>query len=116
MLLRKGVYSYEYMDNCERFDETSLPDKKAFYSELCQEDITDKDITDITDDITITKDITDAHAQNVFKKLKLKTLVIIMTCMFKVIHYCLLMYLETLETNVLKYLKLILLIFCLHQD
>ena len=62
------------MDSCERFDETSLPDKKAFYSELYQEDITDKDITDITDDITITKDITDAHAQNLFKKLKLKSL------------------------------------------
>ena len=74
LLLRKGVYSYEYMDSCERFDETSLPDKKAFYSELYQEDITDKDITDITDDITITKDITDAHAQNLFKKLKLKSL------------------------------------------
>ena len=33
-LLRKGVYPYEYMDIWGRFDETSLPDKKAFYSEL----------------------------------------------------------------------------------
>ena len=33
-LLRKGVYSYEYIDSWERFDENSLPDKKAFYSEL----------------------------------------------------------------------------------
>ena len=31
-LLRKGVYPYEYMDSWERFDETSLPDKEAFYS------------------------------------------------------------------------------------
>ena len=39
-----------------------------------------------------------------------------MTCMFKVIHYCFQMYLKTLETSVLKYMKSILLIFCLHQD
>ena len=43
LLLRKGVYPYEYMDSWERFNETSLPDKKAFYSELNLEDITDKD-------------------------------------------------------------------------
>ena len=43
LLLRKGVYPYEYMDSWERFDETSLPDKEAFYSELNLEDITDKD-------------------------------------------------------------------------
>ena len=42
LLLRKGVYPYEYMDKWERFDETLLPDKKAFYSELNLEDITDK--------------------------------------------------------------------------
>ena len=30
LLLRKGVYPYEYMDSWERFDETSLPDKKNF--------------------------------------------------------------------------------------
>ena len=34
MLLRKGVYPYEYMDSWERFNETSLPAKKDFYSEL----------------------------------------------------------------------------------
>ena len=28
--LRKGVYPYEYMDNWERFDETSLPIKSLF--------------------------------------------------------------------------------------
>ena len=30
LLLRKGVYPYEYMDNWERFDETSLPKKEPF--------------------------------------------------------------------------------------
>ena len=43
LLLRKGVYSYEYMDSWERFNETSLPPKKDFYSELILEDISDKD-------------------------------------------------------------------------
>ena len=58
LLLRKGVYPYEYMDSWERFNET-LPDKKAFYSELNLEDITDKDY---------------AHAQKVFEEFKLKNL------------------------------------------
>ena len=43
LLLRKGVYLYEYMDNWERFYEASLPDKEAFYSSLNMEDITDVD-------------------------------------------------------------------------
>ena len=43
LLLRKGVYPYEYMDSWERFNETSLPDKKACYSKLNLGEITDKD-------------------------------------------------------------------------
>ena len=43
MVLRKGVYPHEYMDTWERFNETSLPLKKFFYSELNLEDISDKD-------------------------------------------------------------------------
>ena len=38
LLLRKGIYPYQYMDSWERFDETSLPDKEAFYSKLNMED------------------------------------------------------------------------------
>ena len=34
LLLRKGIYPYEYIDSWERFDETSLPDKEDFYSSL----------------------------------------------------------------------------------
>ena len=41
LLLRKGVYPYKYMDSRERFNETSLPDIKSFYSELNLENITD---------------------------------------------------------------------------
>ena len=44
LLLRKGVYPYEYMDSWQRFDETSLPDKEVFYSNLNMEDITDVDL------------------------------------------------------------------------
>ena len=43
LLLRKGVYPYEYTDSWERFNETSLPNKEAFYSALNMEDITDVD-------------------------------------------------------------------------
>ena len=43
LLLRNCVYPYEYMDTWQRFDETSLPDKEAFYSNLNMGDITDVD-------------------------------------------------------------------------
>ena len=43
LLLRKGVYPYEYMDSWKRFNATSLPEKEAFYSNLNMEDITDGD-------------------------------------------------------------------------
>ena len=43
LLLRKGVYSYEYMDSWEKFNETSLPSKRDFYSNLNMEDIDDID-------------------------------------------------------------------------
>ena len=58
LLLRKGVYPYEYMNSWGRFNETSLPDKKASYSELNLEYITDKDYL---------------HAQKILKELKLKS-------------------------------------------
>ena len=39
--MQKGVCPYEYMDDWERFNETSLPEKEDFYSHLNMEDITD---------------------------------------------------------------------------
>ena len=52
LLLRKGVYPYEYMDSWERFADTRLPPKASFYSKLTGEHISDKDY---------------AHAQNVWE-------------------------------------------------
>ena len=43
LLLRKGVYPYQYMDSWEVFNEASLLDKESFYSNLNMEDITDVD-------------------------------------------------------------------------
>ena len=59
LLLRKGVYPYEYMDSWEKFNETSLPIKEDFYSHLNMEDI---------------KDIDYRHRNNVFNNFKLNNL------------------------------------------
>ena len=40
MLLRKGVYPYECMDGWDKFNETSIPSKESFYSNLTMENIT----------------------------------------------------------------------------
>ena len=59
LLLRKGVYPYEYMDSWRRFNETSLSSKKEFYSNLKMEDI---------------DEIAYRHGNNVFKSFKLENL------------------------------------------
>ena len=59
LLLKKGVYPYEDMDSWEKVNETSLPDKKVFYSELNKEGITDEEY---------------AHAQKVWKVSEIKNL------------------------------------------
>ena len=59
LLLRKGVYPYEYMGNWERFNETLLPSKESFYSNLNMENIDDIDYR---------------HGNNVFKRFKFKNL------------------------------------------
>ena len=45
ILFQKGVYPYEYIDDCEKFDEISLPEKEEFYSHLNMEDVTNADYT-----------------------------------------------------------------------
>ena len=59
ILLRKGVYPYEYMDEWDKFNGKKLPSKGSFYSNLTMEDISDTDYK---------------HANNVFKKFNLKNL------------------------------------------
>ena len=59
ILLRKGVYPYEYMDDWNKFNEKVLQRKESFYSNLTLENITKTDY---------------AHANNVFKKFNINNL------------------------------------------
>ena len=59
MLLRKGVYPYEYIDGWDKFNEKVLPGKESFYSNLTLENISETDY---------------AHANNVFKKFYINNL------------------------------------------
>ena len=59
MFLRKGVYPCEYMDGWDKFNETSIPSKESFYSNLTLENISETDYR---------------HANNVFKRFKLDNL------------------------------------------
>ena len=58
-MLRKGVYPYEYIDDWEKFNETSLPEEDDFHSHLDMEDLTDVDYT---------------HAKGVCKDFEIKNL------------------------------------------
>ena len=56
-LLQKNVYPYEYIDSWQKLDETTLPHKEAFHSNLNLEDISDEDY---------------AHAQKLWYVFKIK--------------------------------------------
>ena len=43
LLLKKGVYPYEYINDSEKFNETTLLGKEEFYNNLNMQDITDVD-------------------------------------------------------------------------
>ena len=57
LLLRKGVYPFQDMDNWEKFNETTLPLKEAFYSKLNRKCMSEEDY---------------AHAQKVLEMFKMK--------------------------------------------
>ena len=59
LLLRKGVYLYEYMDYWGKFNEITVPQKENIYSNLNMEDITDADYI---------------HAKTVCKNFEIKNL------------------------------------------
>ena len=59
LLLKNGVYPYDYVDCLKNFDETSLPPKEAFYSKLTGEGITDHDYQ---------------HAHTVWKEFNIETM------------------------------------------
>ena len=101
-MLRKGVYPDEYMDSWEKFNETSISPKEAYYRELNLEDITDKDYE---------------HTQKVWDVFEIKNLgedhdfyvqsdSLLLADVFE----------NFIEMRVLKYMNLILLVFCQHQD
>ena len=58
LLKQKGFYPYEYMDSEEKFNDTKLPPREAFYSRLSGKGITEKDYE---------------HARNVWNSFKMKT-------------------------------------------
>ena len=43
LVLRKGVYPYEYIDSQSKFEETQLPSIDKFYSKLSDDSINQKD-------------------------------------------------------------------------
>ena len=59
LMIKKGVYCYDYMDSFEKFNETELPSKEDFYSILNDEHISNEDYK---------------HAQTVWQTFKLKTM------------------------------------------
>ena len=41
LFIRKGAYPYEYMDDWQKFNKTTLPEKEEFYSQLNVDAITE---------------------------------------------------------------------------
>ena len=59
LMIRKGVYPYDYMDSFKKFEDTVLPTKDQFYSLLNDEHISDEDYQ---------------HAENVWKMFFMKNM------------------------------------------
>ena len=59
LLIKKGIYPYEYMDSWNKLNELKLPSKDKFYSKLNMSDVSDKDYD---------------HARKVWKEFKIKNM------------------------------------------
>ncbi|GBN55090.1 hypothetical protein AVEN_25253-1 [Araneus ventricosus] len=59
LLLREGIYPYEYMSSFSKFEETQLPPRSTFHSSTVNEGISEADYE---------------HAQNVWKCFEIKNL------------------------------------------
>ena len=59
LLVRKGVYPYEYMSSWDKFEESQLPPIEAFYSNLNMSNLSDDDYE---------------HAQRVWKEFRIRNL------------------------------------------
>ena len=59
LLIKKGIYPYEYMDSRNKFNECKLPSKDKFYSKLNMSDVSDKNYD---------------HARKVWKEFKIKNM------------------------------------------
>ena len=57
LLLRKGVFPYDWSNSWDKFDKTSLPPRKGFYSLLSQQNISKEDYE---------------HAQKVWQEFEMK--------------------------------------------
>ena len=57
--VRKGVYPYDYIDNIDKFNETTLPPREAFFNRLTDSHITEEDYS---------------HAVKVWEEFNCKTL------------------------------------------
>ena len=100
MLLQKGVYPYEDMDNWEKFHETPLPATESFYSNLNLENISDEDYehTQIVWNVFEIKNRAEYH------ELHVQTDRLLLADVF-----------ENFRNKCLTYMDLILYILCLHQ-
>lgn len=59
LVLRKGVFPYDYIDSAARFLETQLPAREAFYSKLTESEVAEEDYN---------------HARKVWSELEIKSL------------------------------------------
>ena len=101
LMIRKGVYPYEYMNGWKKFEETSLPPKDAFYSRFNMKGISDQDYE---------------HAQQVWNTMEKKTLGCYHDTYLKTDVLLLADVFETFRNTCLKITNWIQHIFTPHQD